>query len=125
MKKRIENLIPIALEVLEKEFKDTVPSEYNGYISAFGAGIIQSGLKPTIAIYESKNSKTKSDKDTLTRLILEIIKIYEEKEDIKTDSLLRYVINSNKSENYLKELIKDSAIAIKLAMRTFEFKKDK
>jgi len=124
MKKRIENLIPIALEVLEKEFKDTVPSEYNGYISAFGAGIIQSGLKPTIAIYESKNSKTKSDKDTLTRLILEIIKIYE-KEDIKTNSLLRYVINSNKSENYLKELIKDSAIAIKLAMRTFEFKKDK
>ena len=124
MKKRIENLIPIALKVLEKEFKDTVPSEYNGYISAFGAGIIQSGLKPTIAIYESKNSKTKSDKDTLTRLILEIIKIYE-KEDIKTDSLLRYVINSNKSENYLKDLIKDSAIAIKLAMRTFEFKKDK
>lgn len=123
MKKRIEELIPIALEILEDEFKDNaIPSEYNGYISAFGAGIIQSGLKPTIAIYENKNAKTKGEKDRLMGIILKIIAKYENVE-INTNSLLRYVIE-NGNEAYLKELIKDSAIAVKLAMRTFELKKE-
>jgi len=119
-KKRVEEYIPIALEVLEDEFKDgKIPSEYNGYISAFGAGIIQSGLKPTVAIYENKNSSTKSEKDRLTRVILKMI-------DSQTseESLLRYIIGSDEDENILKEKIKDASIAIKLAMRTFKLKKD-
>ena len=121
MKKRIESLIPIALEVLDEEFKDgKVPSEFNGYISAFGAGIIQSGLKPTIAIYE--NTKAGENKNKLVKIILKVIKMYKN-ENIDIDSLLRYVISSD-NEIILKELIKDCAIAIKLTIRTFEFKKE-
>lgn len=119
-KKRIEKFIPEALKVLDAEFQDgKIPSEYNGYISAFGAGIIQSGLKPTVAIYENKNAETKSDKDRLTRIILKIIA-----PDVDEKSLLRYIINSKESEAYLKEKIKDASIAIKLTMRTFELQKD-
>ena len=116
-KRRIEEYIPKALEVLEKEedFKDGIPKEYNGYISAFGAGLIQSGLKPTVAIYENKNAQTKSEKDRLTKIILNIIA-----PNSSEKSLLRYIINSNKAENILKEKIKDAAIAIKLSIRTFE-----
>lgn len=119
-KKRVEEYIPIALEVLDKEFSDgKVPKEYNGYISAFGAGIIQSGLKPTVAIYENEQASTKSEKYKLTRIILKII----DKNSQET-SLLRYIINSNQNEKLLKEKIKDAAIAVKLAIRTFELTKD-
>ena len=119
-KKRVEEFLPDAIKVLEKEFKDNkIPSEYNGYISAFGAGIVQSGLKPTVAIYENKNAQSKSEKDRLTGMILKIIA-----PNTKENSLLRYIINSNEDESYLKELIKDASIAIKLAIRTFELKRD-
>jgi len=119
-KKRIEEYIPKAIEVLEDEFKNKgIPKEYNGYISAFGAGIIQSGLKPTVAIYENKQADTKSDKDILTRLILKIID-----SNTQEKSLLKYILNSNESEDILKEKIKDAAIAIKLSIRTFKFKEE-
>ncbi len=116
-KKRVENYIPKALEVLEKKFKDSIPSEYNGYISSFGASLIQSGLKATVALFENKNSQSKSDKEILTEIILEILD-----EKSKEKSLLRYIIESKKDERVLKEEIKDISIAIKLALRTFELK---
>lgn len=124
MKKRIEQLIPIALEVLDEEFiNGIVPSEFNGYISAFGAGIVQSGLKPTIAIYE--NTKAGENKNKLIKIILKVIeKFKKETIPVNNNSLLRYVINSA-NEAELKELIKDCAIAVKLTIRTFEFKKEK
>jgi CRISPR-associated protein Cmr5 len=54
----------------------------------------------------------------LTRIILKIID-----RETKEESLLRYVINSKEDIGLLKEKIKDASIAIKLAIRTFEFKK--
>ena len=115
-KRRIEEYIPKALDVIEEEFSDkAIPKEYNGYIAAFGAGIIQSGLKPTVAIYENKNAQTKSEKNRLTRMILRIID-----PSANDDSLLRYIIHHAADEELLKEEIVDAAIAIKLAMRTFK-----
>ena len=118
-KKRVEKYIPEALNVLQQTFKNgKIPKEYNGYMSAFGAGLIQSGLKATVAIYENKNSETKEDKDKLTKILLQIID-----PNSKEDSLLRYIIQQNKqnkNEKLLKDKIKDAAIAVKLAIRTFE-----
>jgi CRISPR-associated protein Cmr5 len=122
-KKRVENYIPRAIEVLEEKFKNkAIPKEYNGYISAFGAGIIQNGLKPTVAIYENKQANNKSDKDVLTEIILQIID-----SNTQENSLLRYILSSKENEDILKEKIKDAAIAIKLSIRTFKLveKKDK
>jgi CRISPR-associated protein Cmr5 len=69
-KKRIESYIPKAIEVLEKEFSDgKIPSAYNGYISSFGASVMQSGLLPTLALFEKKDAPTKEDKSNLTSLI--------------------------------------------------------
>jgi CRISPR-associated protein Cmr5 len=118
-KKNIEKYIPEAMKVLEKTFSDgVIPSAYNGYISSFGASIIQSGLKPTLALFENTNANTKEDKSYLTKMILEIL-------DNKTqeESLLKYTLKNAKDEAYIKQQILDIAVALKLSIRTFKLKK--
>lgn len=117
-KKSIENYIPLAIKVLDETFNEgIIPSAYNGYISSFGASIMQSGLKPTLALFENKDAATKEDKEYLTKIILKIL-------NGEDGSLLRYVLNSKDDETYLKEKILDISIAIKLSIRTFKLKKD-
>lgn len=121
-RRNIEKYIPEAVDVLSKEFSNgEINSAYNGYISAFGASIMQSGLKPTLALYENQNNQdnTKADKSVLTKLILKILD-----KNANTTSLLQYVLNSNQNETLLKEKIIDIAIAIKLSIRTFKLIKD-
>ena len=118
-KKRIESYIPKAMEVLEDEFRDgTIPSAYNGYISSFGASIIQSGLKVTLALFENTNANTKESKEDLSYLIIRVLT--GKKDDI---SLLHYVLKC-KNEELLKEQILDISIAIKLSIRTFKLQKE-
>ena len=119
-KKRVEKYIPKALQVLDATFKDKdgdgeIPSAYNGYISSFGASIMQSGLKPTLALFENTKANTKETRKPLNEIILKIL-------DDTTDerSLLRYVLQSKKDEQYIKEQILDISIAIKLSIRTFK-----
>ena len=114
-KKNIEKYIPKAIEVLESTFKNgVVPKEFNGYISSFGATIIQSGLKSSIALFESKNHSTAQDKSCLIKIILKIIETEEK-------SLLEYVIRYDNDST--KETILAISIAIKLSIRTFRLEK--
>jgi CRISPR-associated protein Cmr5 len=116
-KKRIESYIPDAMKVLDATYTDgVIPSAYNGYISSFGASILQSGLKPTLALFENKNAATKEDKEYLTKIILKVLD-----KNTKETSLLRYVLNGN--EALLKDKIMDISIAIKLSIRTFKLEK--
>ena len=115
-KKQIENLIPKAMKVLDETFDEgRFPSSYNGYISSFGASVMQSGLKPTLAIFENQDAKTKEKKQLLTNIILNILD-----KDAKEETLLKYVLNSKEDENYLKQKIMDISIAVKLSLRTFK-----
>lgn len=114
-KRNIEKYIPKAIEVLEESFSDgIIPSAYNGYISSFGASIMQSGLLPALALFENTDASTKENKEYLTYLILKILTNGDG--DI---SLLRYVIEQN-NEMLLKQKILDISIAIKLSIRTFK-----
>ena len=118
-KKNIEKHIPDAMRVLKEEFSDgKIPSSYNGYISSFGASIIQSGLLPTLALFEKKQSGTKEDKSKLTKLILKIL------DDKYNNTLLEYALSTNNNELYLKQKILDISIALKLSIRTFKLDKD-
>jgi len=115
-KKNIEKYIPKAMDALSETFdKGTFPSSYNGYISSFGASIIQSGLKPTLALFENKDSSTKEKKELLTNIILKIID-----SNTKEESLLHYILQNQQNEHYLKQQILDISIAIKLSLRTFK-----
>jgi len=115
-KKNIENLIPSALKVLDEELSNnTFPKEYNGYISSFGASVIQSGLDPTLALFENKNSTDRY------KIIEFIFKTLIKNENINTNeiSLLRYYLDSNDKE-LLKIKIMNISIAVKLCLRTFK-----
>ena len=114
-KKNIEKYIEDSINVLDEVFGNTIPSSFNGYISAFGASVIQSGLKPTLAIYENQNASTKEDKSKLTEIILKVLN-----DQTEEKSLLKYVINSQESEDRLKQEIIDIAVAVKLSIRTFK-----
>jgi len=116
-KAKIEKYIPEVMVVLNNKFSDGVaPKEFNGYISSFGASIIQSGLKATVALFENQNANSVQDRSCLTKIILEVLGADEE-------NLLTHILNNQDNEELLKEKIISIAVAIKLSLRTFELKK--
>jgi CRISPR-associated protein Cmr5 len=118
-KKRIESYIEDALKVLNIQYPNKViPSAYNGYISAFGASIVQGGLKPTLALFENESAKNKEDKSVLCKNILTVID-----DKYEDDSLLRYVVYYKGDEKLLKQKILDVSVALKLCIRTFKLDK--
>lgn len=113
-KSKIEKYIPQAMKILDKIFSDgVIPPAYNGYISSFGASIMQSGLLPTLALFEKTTQSKEKDKSYLTKIILKILD-----ENTNEVSLLKYVLNNN--EEILKPKIIDISIALKLSIRTFK-----
>ena len=116
-KKQIEAYIPKAMKVLESAFPESkIPSAYNGYISAFGASIIQSGLLPTLALFENTDASTKENKEYLSYLIMQVLT------GSKDDrSLLHYALQDKDTQ--LKQQILDIAVALKLCIRTFSLEK--
>jgi len=117
-KKNIEAYIPKVMEVLKKEFEDgKISSSYNGYISSFGASIMQSGLLPTLALFENTDASTKENKEYLSYLIMQVLTNSDEDR-----SLLHYAL-SKKNDKMIKQNILDIAVAIKLCIRTFKLEK--
>jgi len=118
-KRNIEAYIPKVLKVLDSTFTDAVvPSAYNGYISSFGASIMQSGLLPTLALFENTNASSKENKEYLSYIIVQVLR-----GNVEDVSLLRHVLEGN--QELLKKEILDISIAIKLSIRTFKLDKGK
>jgi len=114
---KIDNLIPEVMQILKTKFKDgKVDNQYNGYISSFGASVLMSGLKATVAMFENENSKAK-DRKILMNVILKVLN----KQAKDNDKLLDYILKND--DEKLKQKILDIAIAIKLCIRTFKFEK--
>jgi len=130
-KAHIEDMIPRAIEVLSKEFghDGKIESVYQGYISSFGVGVVQVGLLPTLAYFESEKSNDtedantngqKGDRKIISDLVRNTLNI---KEDI---SLLKHAIDALNKEEFkeeFKEEIKDASVALKLSMRLFDLAK--
>jgi len=141
---KTEKLLPLALEAarkyitLDKE-QLSIPKQFKGYISSFGASVIQSGLMPTLAFY-SDAKKAKGDRSLLIPALIDILfkngsytvdeKVNEilsalvEDKDKDLKSRIHYFFdwllkkNGENPEKLKKELM-DASIALKLALRTF------
>jgi CRISPR-associated protein Cmr5 len=140
---KIEKLLPAALDaakmfITTDEAQLTIPKQFKGYISSFGASVIQSGLMPTLAFY-SDAKKAKGDRSMLIPALIHILfenKLFEIDEAIKQTindvaekkkelpkvihSLFDWLLKTNGDtpERLRKELM-DASIALKLALRTF------
>ena len=144
--KRIDELIPAAIYIIKENDipdKDSgiVPNEYKGYIDTFGASIVQNGLIPAVIFFETAGGKedrsitSESEKkgiyknrNKLMKAILQVI-LHNEKDTMteKLETLFEYVTIKKKggmTEKQVRQKVVEAAIAVKLALRTFAFKKE-
>jgi len=123
----VEKLIPFAIEAVSKskmedeKKKGVVNKAYKGYISSLGAGIIQSGLLPTLAMYKGaeKSENKKADTGKLLNAIFYVIKKHRKLDKIQGGDLFKYALEAEDQERVKKEIL-DASIAVKLAIRTFK-----
>ncbi len=128
MEKKIEKRINPALEAARVHLtcdsdQSCIPSEYNGYIAAFGAAIIQSGLKPAIAFYERTTADSAQDKRKLMQAILHILRAENDHPGQESTLLDHVLTHPQQKHRALKREILGAATALKLAIRTFTLKK--
>lgn len=118
--KKLDSLIPLAINAANNNIakNGSIPKEYNGYISSFGASA-RSGLKPAVAFFENKNADSVQDKTQLMKAVLEIICKYRQIHQ-EHATLMEYVLSSE-TDGFLKKDVMDAATALKLAIRTFKF----
>ncbi len=123
----VEKLIPAAIASVQANLakNESVNKAYKGYISAFGAGIIQSGLLPTLAMYKGTEGSDHKKAETghLLKAIFEVIKVNRKPEIISDQDLFDYALrvmqDGNKQQMVMNEII-NASIAVKLAIRTFK-----
>ena len=71
MNRRVEKYFPDILKMVNKEFYEEIkgqgiPSEYKGYISTFGAMVIQNGLIPALAYFEKNDVFTMPENENIS-----------------------------------------------------------
>ncbi len=122
--KNIEKYIPVALRALENNNigivdHGKIDGTYNGYISSFGASIITSGLLPTIIFYSKKaENNREADRSKIIKALEFMLK--DTSVNILTDDeTILNKVQSNFSDNHLKQKIQECAVALKLAIRTY------
>jgi len=124
--KAVEKLIPSAIIAVERKMADKgkVNKAYKGYISALGAGIIQSGLLPTLAMYKGneESDKKKAETGHLLSAIYEVVKSKYNPKPVEENLFDFALIRMQQPAIRQKVIteIMDASIAIKLAIRTFK-----
>jgi CRISPR-associated protein Cmr5 len=130
--KPVEEMFPLALKAVEKHIaeKDNfnnkngidliVKKVYNGYISSFGAAIIQSGILPAIANLEKTTQNTEGDKKNIAKALLYILTDLKKYSPYKeSNSLLEMALKLRNDKSFQSDL-KNAVIALKLSIRMFK-----
>lgn len=124
-KNRVEEYIPDTIKYIDDEFRDYInkngglPKELHGYITSFGASIIQSGLIPAVAFYEREKT-TGSDKIAERRKkLMRIVAKLQYSDFAEKELLLNRLIQEDEAKKKKSDII-HSAIAIKLAIRLYK-----
>jgi len=115
-KKKVEHYMSKAMNLLNEEFNNkSIPREFKGYISQFGASIVQSGLMPAVAFFENGDSGAREDRTFIVKAVFKMI----EEKDTKNMTFLEYIYKSENKE-MLKEEILNATIALKLVLKSFK-----
>lgn len=95
------------------------PKEYKGYISSFGAMIVQSGLLPTLLLYESGGKDDAVAKER-ARLVAAIKAILLKKKIIEDSKKSLAEIYVNNEVRGLLYYVEKAAVALKLSIRMYD-----
>lgn len=140
MLKKIEKLIPAALDAIDEnlakheDYKEKgIPSAYQSAISGFGTSILQMGLLPTLAVYYDTDNQSGITRKLLLDVLYAIIldNSVERSEALESalvqrndsGNFLRTVSSSAEVKNEFKPKLMDAALAFKLAIRTYNLVK--
>lgn len=104
-----------AAKIVNSEGK--IASEFGGYISSFGAAIVQSGLLPTIAFFSRTSTSSKEDKGQVVKAIEHMLGLGEAE--------LFKKVKDAPDDSALFQNIVHAAIALKLVLRTYPLTKEK
>ena len=125
MKRRVEKFIDEGIKYFNENYqkfklknKESYDKVYNGYLSSLGPAIITSGVLSAITFYEADSKKRK-----IVEAIFEIIK---DEIDTNAQNLMEFLReNNNYQKLFIRELIIDATIGLKLAYRTFKLEENK
>ena len=112
-KRRIEAFIPKAMEAIEDHKiakESTVPSQFNGYISSFGASVRMAGIVPTVLFFKNSDNAEEARE-----------KVVEAIETILGEPL---IVDNRPNPRLTRDAVEDAATALKLAVRTFKLSKE-
>lgn len=100
-----------------------VEKAYNGAIASFGASLTQSGLLPTLAIY--KHDSGEASRPKIMEALYQMLKSYHPglpaptHTDLFEYALALFRTGNNAQTALLEQYIARYAVALKLALRTF------
>jgi CRISPR-associated protein Cmr5 len=121
MQQKIEKLIPHAFKAVAEHLVKNggISRQYNGYVAAFGASVIQSGLVAAVVFNSQDKSGAEKDRRQLMATILAVLKRQRGELSDQPETLLQYVQNPLAETRRLKQEILNAATAIKLVIRTY------
>jgi hypothetical protein len=134
-KKRMDKLIPLAIEVIQQESKffvhekvngqsvrtNKIPKTFNGYYSSFGADMANSTPLAAIIFYEQEDSGSEQERPLIPKSILKLLR-KELGDQVFTqnwDKLSQYYMHSSHTDAQKANHISAAAAALKIALRTF------
>ena len=130
-KRRIDEMIPSAYEAIANDLAvdGKIDKAYRGAISSFGAAIIMGSILSAAAYYNETDTSDKKnpgeivDKNKVSVVLLNTLKKSEFGAGITENTLYEYVTRCCRegegSRIKCKELICDTAVAVKLALNLF------
>ena len=101
------------------------PKVFKGYISSFGAAVIQSGLIPAIIFFENEDNDANADRHKIIGVLKDIINAMRQQYTVTDATILanysmaQYIIEHGNTDQLLKE-ITEAAVAMKLALRMYK-----
>ena len=105
------------------EQNNTYPSAFNGYISSFGASLVQAGLLPTIIFFENSDSNAEEDRTKVISALKKMLGIAD------NTNMANYILSKDNNAPirrcddpaYINKVVK-AMTAMKLALRMFNKK---
>ena len=93
--------------------------EMSGYISSFGASIVQSGLLATLIFYGNTESEAKERHKVVEAIDYIVLGEFKAKENLLATKMIKEKSTNDKE---LLNKVTDAAVALKLALRMYNKK---